>query len=255
MYALISLFVVASLSMLVIRIGTVALAMTGLSEEIASFQSLSAFSGAGFTTEEAERTLAYPSRRTVVKTLIRLGSIGAITAISSLVISFTNAPRALERVGLLIAGSVVLAAVARSQRFNRALTPLIERGLRRTAELELRDYTSLLHLHRDYRVADLSVGEDAWLADEPLAHLDLPEEGIVVLGIRRSDGTYVGAPDPDHRIQPGDTLVAYGQQDRLRELAERSAGDEDAHEEAKRAHERMLEVERELDPEIDSTAP
>ena len=65
MYALVSLLLVASLSLLVIRVGSVALSMTGLSEEVASFQSLSAFSGAGFTTEEAERTIAYPARRRV----------------------------------------------------------------------------------------------------------------------------------------------------------------------------------------------
>lgn len=251
MYALISLFVVASLSLLVIRIGTVALVMTGLSEEVASFQSLSAFSGAGFTTEEAERTIAYPSRRKVVATLIRLGSVGVITAISSLVISFTNAPRGMERIGLLVGGSLLLAAVAKSERFNRALTPIIERAIRRTTdlELELRDYTNLLQLHREFQVADITVGADDWLADTELDELDLPEEGVVVLGIRRSDGTYIGAPGPEQRIQPGDTLVAYGQEERLRELSERAADDEQAHEEAKRAHEQMLAVERELDPE------
>lgn len=163
MYALISLVVVASLSLLVIRVGTVAMVMTGLSEEVASFQSLSAFSGAGFTTDEAERALAYPARRKVVKTLIRLGSVGLITAISSLVLSFTNtAGGELERVSLLVGASILLASVARSKRFNRAVTPIIERGLRRTTELdfELRDYTNLLRLHRDYRVADVAVDEE-----------------------------------------------------------------------------------------------
>lgn len=252
MYALISLLVVASLSLLVIRVGTVALVMTGLSEEVASFQSLSAFSGAGFTTDEAERALAYPARRKVVKTLIRLGSVGLITAISSLVLSFTNVTGGeLERVGLLVVGSILLASVARSQRFNKAMTPIIERALRRATELdfELRDYTNLLRLHRDYRVADVKVTEGDWLADTDLEELDLPGEGVVVLGIRRSDGTYIGAPGPDHRIQPGDTLIAYGQRDRLQELAERSADEDRVHEEAKDAHERMLAIERELDPE------
>lgn len=252
MYALISLLLVASLSLLVIRVGTVALSMTGLSEEVASFQSLSAFSGAGFTTEEAERTIAYPSRRQIVKMLIRLGNVGVITAISSLVLSFTNAPQqGLERVVLIASGAILLATTAKSARFNRALTPFIEWALERTTdlELELRDYSTLLNLHRDYRVADISVDEGAWLADAELDELDLPEEGVVILGIRRSDGTYLGAPDPGQRIRPGDTLVAYGQRERLRELAERSSGDEDAHETAKEAHDRMLEVERALDPE------
>ncbi len=49
MFAVISLLAILSLSMLIVRIGAVALTMTGLSRDTASLQALSAFSGAGFT--------------------------------------------------------------------------------------------------------------------------------------------------------------------------------------------------------------
>ncbi|WP_336343450.1 hypothetical protein [Halalkalicoccus ordinarius] len=80
MYALISLILIIALSMLIVRVGTVALVMTGLSREVASMQALSAYSGAGFTTEEAEETVAYPARRRVVKNLMRLGNVGLVTS-------------------------------------------------------------------------------------------------------------------------------------------------------------------------------
>lgn len=246
MYALASLLVVASLSLLVIRVGTVALRMTGLSKDVAAFQSLSAFSGAGFTTDEAESALAYPARRRIVEALIRLGSIGVITAISSLVLSFANPVGRFERLIVLVAASIVLVGLARSDRFDRLLTPAIERLLDRTTELEIRDYTGLLRLHRNYRVADLSVSEDDWLASAELEELDLPSEGVVILGIRRADGTYVGAPSPDHEIRPGDTVIAYGQEDRLRELVDRVA-DDAAHEAACDAHDRLKAFERQLE--------
>lgn len=250
MYAIISLLLVVALSLLVIRIGTVALVMTGLSEEIASFQSLSAFSGAGFTTEEAEDVLAYDARRKVVKALIRLGSVGAITAISSLVISFADPATRLRRLVVLVVAAGVLISLARSGRFNRALTPLIERSLQRTATFQLRDYTSLLHLHQDYRIADLSVSEGDWLASAHLADLDLPAEGVVVLGIRREGGTYVGAPSADHEIHPGDTVIAYGQESRLRELADRHESDREAHQDARDEHRRRRAAERERDSDV-----
>jgi hypothetical protein len=250
MYALISLIIIIALSMLVVRVGTVALTMTGLSREVASMQSLSAFSGAGFTTEEAEQAIAYPARRSVVKNLMRLGNVGLVTSMSSLVLSFTEPTARLEQLVVLIAAAAVLVALSRSTWFDRLLTPVIKRILGRSASFELRDYTRLLNLHRDYHVADLDVDEGSWLANETLGDLQLrSDEGVVVLGIRREDGTYIGAPAAEDEITPGDTLVAYGQAERLQELAGRSADDEEAHEDAKDAFRRLLALERRLDPE------
>lgn len=250
MYALVFLIVVVSLSLLVVRIGTVALRMTGLSTEMASFQSLSAFSGAGFTTRESEKVTAYPARRRVVKTLIRLGSVGLVTTIATLVLSFTDPTTRLRRLVVLLGVAVVLVALSRSERFHGLLTPVIERGLSYSSTFEIRDYVGLLDLDRDFAVADLDVREDSWLADETLADLDLrSEEGINILGIRREDDTYIGAPSGEHTITPGDTIIAYGPRDRLTELVARSAGDADAHEDARDEHRRRLEVERRLDPE------
>lgn len=250
MYALISLIIVVSLSLLIVRVGTVALTMTGVSKDIASFQSLSAFSGAGFTTEEAEEITAYPARRRVVMALIRLGSVGLVTTVATLILTFTDPTARLERLLILLGAAGVLIALSRSQAFHDLLTPVIKRALSRTATFELRDYVGLLNLHRDFCVADLTVQEDSWLANERLGDLELrSEEGINILGIRREDGTYIGAPAGEHEITPGDTLIAYGQRERLEELVERSADDDDAHERAKDAHQRLLSLERRLDPE------
>lgn len=250
MYALVSLILVVSLSMLIVRTGTVALTMTGLSKDVASFQSLSAYSGAGFTTEEAEEITAYPARRRVVKTLIRLGSVGLVTSIATLVLSFTDPTARLERLVVLLGAAAVLVGLARSRLFHSLLTPLIKRALGRTATFEVRDYLGLLNLDREFTVADLTVQEESWLADKRLDELELrSNEGINVLGIRREDGTFIGAPNGEHELTPGDTVIAYGQRDRLVELAERSVGDEAAHERAKDAYQRLIARERRLDPE------
>lgn len=150
----------------------------------------------------------------------------------------------------LVAAVVVLLAPPRSRWFHGLLTPVIEWGLRRTATFELRDYTGLLHLHRDYRVADLAVSEGDWLGNERIGDLELhSEDGVIILGIRREDGTYIGAPGGEHEIKRGDTLVAYGRENRLQELVTRAKGDDLAHERAKADHRRLLDLERRLDPE------
>lgn len=70
---------------------------------------------------------------------------------------------------------------------------VIERSLRRHTDLDTRDYDELLHLSGDWRVVELKGEPDDWIARRPLAELDLPEEGILVLGITRRGGRYLGA--------------------------------------------------------------
>ncbi|WP_222915902.1 TrkA C-terminal domain-containing protein [Natrinema sp. SYSU A 869] len=249
MYALVSLIIIISLSMLVVRVGTVALTMTGLSTEVASFQSLSAYSGAGFTTDEAEEITEYPSRRRTVKMLMRLGNVGLVTTIASLVISFADPVTRLRRLGILVVVCLLLLALARSTWFNDLLTPVIKLGLSQSARFQLRDYTGLLNLDREYCVGDFAVDEGEWVAGERLGDLELrSSEGVTVLGIEREDGTYIGAPSGEHRIHAGDRVIAYGQEERLRELADRGEGDDAAHEAAKRSHDRQLDRERDIDP-------
>ncbi|WP_135852565.1 TrkA C-terminal domain-containing protein [Halorussus salinus] len=245
-YPILSLLVIFALSLLVVRVGSVALRMTGLSPDVASFQATSAFSGAGYTTEEAERVVETPERRTVTKALIRLGSLGLVSTISSLVLSFTDAAgEELPNFVTIVAGVGGLVLLARSDWFNRLVTPVIEWGLRRTTDLDLRDYTRVLGLQREYRVAEVEVDAGDWLADESLADLDLPAEGVLVLGVRRGD-TYIGAPRSDTEVRPGDVVVLYGKEDRLRELSDRESGDDRTREYAVADHERDLEVQDEL---------
>ena len=53
MIGALTLFVVLTVSVLVIRTGAVALRLTGMSEDAARFQARSALTGTGFTTSES----------------------------------------------------------------------------------------------------------------------------------------------------------------------------------------------------------
>lgn len=233
MIAFLSLLSVLALSFLVVRTGTVALTMTGLSEEVASFQSLSAFSGAGFTTGEAESVVANQTRRKIVKLLIRLGSAGVVTVISSLILSFAGAEQQTpERMAVLAAGLVILILLSRSHWFQSLLTPLIKAALQRSAMLDLSDYASLLHVREGYTVAEMEVRPDGWLAHRALSELRLRSEGVSVLGVVRQGGEYIGAPPPEQRFEPGDWLLVYGRSERLNELSRRGRDDSTAHQSA-----------------------
>ncbi|MFC7009658.1 TrkA C-terminal domain-containing protein [Halalkalicoccus salilacus] len=64
-----------------------------------------------------------------------------------------------------------------------------------------------------------------------------------MLAIKRADGSYVGAPGPETEIQPGDTVVLYGQQHRLQELADRKSDDTQARADAVKDHQNHVEGE------------
>ncbi|NJK33035.1 MAG: potassium transporter TrkA, partial [Deltaproteobacteria bacterium] len=80
MYAIISLLVVVTLSLIITRIATIALMHTGLSRPVSQFQARSAFTGAGFTTQETEHVVNHPVRRRIIRTLMLLGNAGLVTA-------------------------------------------------------------------------------------------------------------------------------------------------------------------------------
>ena len=246
MIAIISLLSVLTLSFLIVRVGTVALSMTGLSEEVASFQSLSAFSGAGFTTEEAESVLANQSRRKIVKVLIRLGSAGVVTVITSLILSFAGDQQAAPlRLIVLAAGLLVLIMLSRSQWFQSLLTPMIRAVLRRSTMLDLSDYASLLHVREGYTIAEMEVHSDSWLANRTLAQLRLGAEGVSVLGVVRPSEEYIGAPPANQTFEAGDWLLVYGRTDRLEELSRRGRQDTQAHQQAVVEQQHVAEEEQE----------
>jgi len=246
--ALATVFVAVIMSLLVTRVATVALILTGLSRESARFQARSALSGAGFTTTESEAVVNHPVRRRIVMSLMLVGSAGFVTVIGTLVLSFANAdPSEREvRVGVLLGGLLVLWLIARSRRIDRHLSAVIGRLLRRWTDLDARDYAALLHLSQAYSVMELAVCDEDWVAGRTLGELRLRDEGVVVLGITRADGSYVGVPQFVTPVHAGDTLLAYGRSARLRELDRRPRGPAgDAAHESAAAEEKAIVREQE----------
>src|SRR5680860_205662 len=83
MIAAITLFLVVSLSALITKIAAIALIHTGLSTDIARFQARSAYTGAGFTSNESEKIMNHPVRRKIIFTLMLVGNAGIVTVMSS----------------------------------------------------------------------------------------------------------------------------------------------------------------------------
>ena len=242
MVALGSFMIVLVLSLIVVRIATVALSMTGLSTEVSRFQARSAWTGTGFTTGEAEQVVDHPVRRRIMSWLMLARGAGLVTAASTLFLSFADVgseetSEGLFRLGVLVLALMVLWWVSRSSWVDRRMRAWIEKALEATTDIRAKNYATVLHLNENYEVSELVVVEDGWMAGRTLRDLRLAEEGVLVLGVTRKGGKYVGAPAGDVRIEAEDRVTVYSVEEKVRELGERKAGWEGAEEHVKRERE------------------
>jgi hypothetical protein len=255
MIAIATLLIVVTTTLIINRVGTIALTTTGLSAEVAEFQARSALTGVGFTTSETENVVNHPVRRRIVLTLMLLGNAGLVTIIGTLVVGFAGSGGSgdvLLRLGTLAVGLLLILLAARSRFIDRVVSKAISAALRRFTKLDVRDYVQLLDLARDYAVAEVGVEADSWVAEHELLDLHLPDEGVLVLGIRRKDGTFIGAPRGHTQVHEHDTLIVYGFADVIEDLGTRKVGRE-----GNRAHEELASEtsERQAAEESDDTMP
>lgn len=237
--AIASLLIVVAISMLITRLAALALSLTGMSKEAAMFQARSALSGVGFTTREAETVVNHPVRRRIIMMLMLTGSISLPAVVAALGLSLFTTLQA-ERwwwpLLLLIFGLLALVAFGNNRRVERHLNRWLAKFLRKWTNLDVRDYVSLLQLQNGFAVTEMLVEPGDWLDRKSLQDAALSREGILVLGIQKTTGAFIGAPRAADEILAGDTLVLYGQIDRLKELDQRGALHGDAaHREASAA--------------------
>jgi hypothetical protein len=251
--AILSLMIVLTISLVVTRAATIALTATGMSREAARFQARSAFSGAGFTTTESESVVRHPVRRRIIMWLMLAGSAGIIAVIASVVLAASQPDGdagALMRVAVVCGGILLIWWASRTRWVDERITRLATAGLRRWTQLEVHDYAALLHVGGEYVVNELQVEDGSWVAGRDLESLRLRDEGIVVLGIERVDGSYLGVPTSDSRIDAGDVLVLYSRGESIAKLdgRQRGHGGDAAHDAAVRVQaEAIAESQAELD--------
>ena len=229
MIPLLSLVLVLLLSITITRIATIALVHTGLSLETARFQARSAFTGAGFTTQESEQVVNHPVRRRIIMWLMLFGNAGIVTVIASVILTFINFGEApsgslVWKLLLAIGGLLLVIWFTFSRWLGQRMSVLIDHALARVTDLDVRDYINLLHLDGEYRLIEMILEEDDWLAGRTLAEARPRSEGIVVLGLRRSGKGYIGTPAGDTTLQADDTLLLYGRQSALARLDQRRKG-------------------------------
>lgn len=205
----------------VARVGGLALQLTGVESEVARFQALSALTGTGFTTTEAERVVRYRARRRIITVLIIVGNAGLITIIGTMIVSFaqvTGYAALFIRLGILIAGILVLyRLIVASKVGNRVITwllkPLMKRALMSVPEVE-----EIFNVEKDWGVNLITVKGRSKNIGLSLADVTA-EEDMEILAIDRTESTLT-QPRSGDKILEGDRLLVYASRKALKRLLE-----------------------------------
>jgi hypothetical protein len=204
------LLITILISFIIVRIGGFALQLTGIEPEVARFQALSAFSGTGFTTREAERVVGHRMRRRIVTILIILGNAGTVTVIATLVASFTQVEGYawfFVRLAIIVGGIVGLyQLIIRSNVGQRIVDwmqrPIVHRILRAAPAAE-----EVFHVEKDWAISLVTIKGSSKSSGLSVADIT-GERDIEILGINRA-GTYLTRPDKEEKIAQGDRLLVY----------------------------------------------
>ncbi|HIG11747.1 MAG: TrkA C-terminal domain-containing protein [bacterium] len=253
MPALISLLIIITISYVVVRAGAVALMLTGLSAEAASFQAQSAFMGVGFTTAESESVVVHPVRRRVIRIVMLIGYVAMASVFASVMAAISSEQEhpwgeiAIWLLGLIIS----MFALVSLGRVRNGLTQMLKYALKKSGAVQVRDYEELLRVDKGYSISYITVERKSWMANRSLRSLRLTDEGVLVLNIVREGGVALATPGADTRLEQEDKLLCYGLEFDLSRLVMRPAdykGDSE-HKLASEMHRARQSVEESHDKE------
>ena len=206
--ALMLIFVVIWL--LIFWLASIALEATGMERTKARFQCLSAITGTGFTTREAESIVEHPKRRRIATWLIFIGNVGIIAFIILLILGIRAGLTAPSPLQISIIAIVVIAiALFIKFRIIDKLTNAIVRLMRKGRPESYLLTEEILHQTGHYGVARIALSEKAKITGLMLKDTGFEEHGIMILAIERKD-TALPLPKTEERLLAGDYLLCYG---------------------------------------------
>ena len=222
-------------SFIVVRIGAIAFQLTGLEWSLAKFQSLSCFSGTGFTTREAELITGHEHRRRIASVLMVLGNAGLVTLIATaagalnpqntllgwLSESFLPfVPKWLVlwvNMGIIVLALVVVFKLFLNKKFTRPLTDYLRKKIIRKAFFNPVCFEEVSVFPDGYSLIRIWVADNSPLAGRSLAESALSKSGIRIVAVI-SDEQTLPDPDPETSIKPGQELIAFGKSDALHRI-------------------------------------
>lgn len=210
-YFLLPTLLVILISFLIVRATAIALMMTGMDSKRALFQALSAFSGTGFTTKEAEFVMNHQTRRRIITWLMILGNAGIVTVIVTMTSSFVTSRGYFLSINILILflGIYLIYKLVTRKGFIRKWESFIENKLVESSSFEEGATKDLLHLIEGYGLVRVITTKNNPLISSSISSNKFTERDVLVLGIER-ENKWIPIPKGKERIKENDRLIVYG---------------------------------------------
>jgi MFS family permease len=220
------MLVVITVWLFILWFGSIALEATGMERSRARFQAISALTGTGFTTREAENIVGHPRRRMIVSWMMFLGSVGIILFLLLLfiliVIGTQPSKPTSPFVYILSAIPAVVLLVLFWLGVLDKLATVIVNWLKRTPYFkpELSN-TEIIYQAGDHSLARLTVGKAAPEVGSKISDTSLAKADVRVLAIERGDKVMF-YPEAKEIVQAGDHLIYYGHTEEIKKTMEES---------------------------------
>jgi len=222
-------------SFVIVRIGAIGFQLTGLEWSLAKFQSLSCFTGTGFTTREAELVTGNKQRRQIATFLIILGHAGFVTLVATFAGSLMPAQSVAEKIekpflpfslptslvpllnlAILVVSVYVIYRIFSSRKYVGKLTKLLRKKIVKRELFKRVSFEELLVATGGYGISRVKVSERSSVVGQGLGELQLRQHGITVLAIIRGDETLPN-PAAQNKLSVEDELICFGRLEDIKE--------------------------------------
>jgi hypothetical protein len=202
--------------LLIARIGAILLVNTGLDKPTASFQSLSALTGTGFTTRASEMIVGNELRRRIVMVLMIVGNIGLAGGVAALISIFRREStefNVIRAAGLVLVLAVIFWISGR-KRLWRGVNHWLEGFIQKRPMFRRSTAEELLSFHDNYSIVEIQVQENDHNVGKNLRNTDFRSRDILVLSVER-EGQSHPMPSADMVIAANDKLICFGNIDNI----------------------------------------
>ncbi len=200
---------------LIVRIGAVTLMLTGMGNEQAHFQALSAFTGTGFTTYESERVVKNKTRRRIIATLIIFGNGGLVTLFITATTTFTisNLNTILPQVLYLFISITLLYILLKYSPFKKYLDKIIAKIIT-TFDMSEDDETvdEMLHIDRGYVIKKINISDKPKYLNKKVCHINQDLDNKTIIAIKKGKELLYKNLD-NITLNNNHTIILYGKAD------------------------------------------